>query len=687
MTDVSFFGWWQPPGAAAVSSATLHDGRLSAALQLTASDLDRPSDSATRTAVYDLLGPRDATGLAAAAVVHTYPVARRAERRAQQGRLRRARRAGSAVAAHGQPAAREGAAPVDRPARRHAPTRSRSPETRCACSRRCSTPIRWPASARGAHVEQEQAGRPIARLISPRALTPDRDHVAVIVPAFTTAGTPAWPTPGRRDGRARALPPLALPHEIRRRLRRARPAAEAPPGGEPRRRRCHLRPAAGGDDPGRAARSSPSRRRRRDRCRRRHGTTSRRSPSSSATPPIRSSGSPTTPGRGRLRLPFRSPGWRAALRRDYRARAVAGLGNAAAIANQELLAHEAGRLAGAYEEVADRLRRLALGSAHLEVAVAAPRDGRPRAPARRARAGASRRADGERAGRRGDGAPRPRPRAQPLLLGSATCAPAHRRGRRHPGARGRRAAAAGAERAERRPHRPVRAGDRPARRSTTRSPGGRPSTRTISATAKRLATAFDRRGLDPDTVTFLDARLKSVTDRLTANAAAPILPLLALVDSGGTRPSRERLRVLGDALNAPPDSEDLAALGTKLAKPSGATGRDGVRPRRRERRDLDGVRPDDPPAVDRRPRPRRHRRHRRLRRRRADPARRAHTRARPPRLAVPARQRVRVAAARRRHDPRRQRHRARDEPRRSSMRSCSGSTHSSSPSCASATTR
>ena len=94
-----------------------------------------------------------------------------------------------------------------------------------------------------------------------------------------------------------------------------------------------------------------------------------------------------------------------------------------------------------------------------------------------------------------------------------------------------------------------------------------PATRTISATAKRLATAFDRRGLDPDTVTFLNARLKSVTDRLTANTAAPILPLLALVDSGGTRPSRERLRVLGDALNAPPDSADLAALGTKLAQP------------------------------------------------------------------------------------------------------------------------
>ena len=55
------------------------------------------------------------------------------------------------------------------------------------------------------------------------------------------------------------------------------------------------------------------------------------------------------------------PGWRDELRTDYRARAVAGIGSAAGITNQELLAREAGRLAGAYEEAADRLRRLAFG--------------------------------------------------------------------------------------------------------------------------------------------------------------------------------------------------------------------------------------------------------------------------------------------------------------------------------------
>jgi hypothetical protein len=73
MTPVTFFGWWQPPGAAAVTSGTTNAGRLSAALHLTASDVDHPADTASRTIEYDLLGPGDVTGLAAGAVVHTYP--------------------------------------------------------------------------------------------------------------------------------------------------------------------------------------------------------------------------------------------------------------------------------------------------------------------------------------------------------------------------------------------------------------------------------------------------------------------------------------------------------------------------------------------------------------------------------------------------------------------------------------
>ena len=68
------------------------------------------------------------------------------------------------------------------------------------------------------------------------------------------------------------------------------------------------------------------------------------------------------PDRGRpsRRLPRRRAG-ATSFTRDYRVRAIAGLGVEAAIVNQEFLAREAGRLAGAYEEAADRLRRLRSG--------------------------------------------------------------------------------------------------------------------------------------------------------------------------------------------------------------------------------------------------------------------------------------------------------------------------------------
>ena len=565
MTDVSFFGWWQPPGASAVSSATLHDGRLSAALQLTASDLDRPSDSATRTAVYDLLGPRDATGLAAAAVVHTYPAPG-----AQNVELNKAVYA-------------ELAAP-DLPWR-HTVNRPQGKALRPWIVLLVGTadeievagdtvrlqpsvldahPLA--ASARGAHVEREQAGRPIARLMTPRALTPDRDHVAVIVPAFTAAGTPAWSTP------AGGTVELALYHHWRFHTKSGGDFAALA-------RRLKLRQAEnlGAADVTYA-------------------------PVPSVTTPVAGAlVSKSTPAPGPLPQearddlaaitvelgdaahpvvglpdhagpwppapPLPVAGWRAALRRDYRARAVAGLGNAAAIANQELLAHEAGRLAGAYQEVADRLRRLALGlltskSLWQRRVTADPvRRLGVLGPALRDVLTAS--------GPVAAAMEHPDRALERSLFSSAA-----RRALRRTGEAGATLQLAAAA-----PPRPVRSApcavhtdvfaretDRaPLDAALTRRP---PATRTISATAMQLATAFDRHGLDPDTVTFLNARLKSVTDRLTANTAAPILPLLALVDSGGTRPSRERLRVLGDALNAPPDSADLAALGTKLARPS-----------------------------------------------------------------------------------------------------------------------
>jgi hypothetical protein len=566
MSNVSFFGWWQPPGAAAVASAALHDGRLSAALQLTASDVDRPSDSATRTAVYDLLGPRDVTGLAAAAVVSAYP-----SPGAQNVESNKAVYA--ELAAPDLPWRHTVNLPQGKVLRPWivllvgtADEIEVAGETvRLQPSVLDAHPLG--ASARGAHVEQEQSGRPTARLISARALTPDRDHVAVIVPAFTAAGTPAWATP------ASGTVELALYHHWRfhtkpggdfaalagrLKLRQAENlgAAEVtyapvpsvttavsgalvsesapPPGPLPQEARDDL--AALTVDLGDAAH------------------------------PI--VGLPDHAGPWPPAPPLPVAGWRAALRRDYRSRAVAGLGNAAAIANQELLAHEAGRLAGAYEEVADRLRRLALGlltskSLWQRRVTADPvRRLGVLGPALRDVLTAS--------GPVAAVMEHPDRALERSLFSSAA-----RRALRRAGETGATLQLAAAA-----PPRPVRSAPSAVHtdlfaQATGRAPlddaiGKRPPvTRTISTTAKRLATAFDRSGLDPDTATFLNARLKSVTDRLTANAAAPILPLLALVDSGATRPSRERLRVLGDALNAPPDSGDLAVLGTKLARPPG----------------------------------------------------------------------------------------------------------------------
>jgi hypothetical protein len=49
-----------------------------------------------------------------------------------------------------------------------------------------ATPFPW------AHVQVDEAGRRVARVVSGRALDPGQDYVAVLVPAFTPAGTAAW---------------------------------------------------------------------------------------------------------------------------------------------------------------------------------------------------------------------------------------------------------------------------------------------------------------------------------------------------------------------------------------------------------------------------------------------------------------------------------------------------------------
>lgn len=581
MATLTFFGWWRPPGAAAVSSGAVTAGRLSAALQLTASDLDNPSDSASRTLSYDLLGPGDVTGLAEGAVIHTYP-----SPGARNVEIDKAVHA--ELGAPDLPWRHTLALPQAKALRPWIVLLVGTDDEMTVAG---ETVRLQPSvldahplvdSARGAHVEQDSAGRTIGRLISPRALSADRDHVAVIVPAFTAAGAPAWTTP------AGAPIELAVYHHWTFHTRAGGDFATLA-------RRLKLRPAGpdlGSSDveygPLPAAGAMPVR----------GALVSTTAPPAAPEPqdvaadvealtaPLGDSTHPV------LGLPDYAgpwppappvppqPGWRDELHEDYRVRAVAGLGAEAGIVNQELLAREAARLAGAYEEAADRLRRLTLGllasrslwkrrvpvdgSRRLGVLGPALRDvltangpvaevmeHRDRALERSLFSSAAQRA----LRRRG---------ADEAIPSSPNVPP-----RAGIGATLRLAAAAPPRRVRSAPdaiHTDAfaREASRPPLDDALVKPA--PDPRRLRAAAARLASALDRRSLDRDTVSFLDTRLRTVVDRLAAGRAVPILPLLGLVDSGG-RPSRERLRVLAAGLSAEPDSEDLAALGAMVARP------------------------------------------------------------------------------------------------------------------------
>ena len=424
-------------------------------------------------------------------------------------------------------------------------------------------------SARGAHVEQEGAGRPLGRLISSRALSPDRDHLAVIVPAFTADGRQAWATPAagpielalyhhwmfhtrtggdfatlaRRLKLREAGPDLGssdveygpLPAAGTLRVRGALVSTSAPP--------AVVVPQAVIDDV--ALLTAPLG----GAAHRVVGLPDHAGPWPAAGP---------APGPT-------SPGWRDELHADYRVRAVAGLGTRAGIVNQELLAREAGRLAGSYEEAADRLRRLSLGL------LASRSLWKRRVPVDESRRlalfGPALRdvlsAEGPVAERMEHG---DRSLERSLFSSAAT-----RALRQRGGPDVLRQAAATPPRRVRSVPDSVHADTfaRDSRRTflddaVLKRP---PDVKRLRPAATRLGSALDRRNLDPDTVSFVDTRLRTVMTRLDAGRPVPILALLGLIDVG-PRPSRERLRLLAAALDAEPDSDDLAELGALVARPA-----------------------------------------------------------------------------------------------------------------------
>jgi hypothetical protein len=603
MAIVTFLGWWRPRGMAGVSSGILTAGRLSAALRLTASDLDDPSDSATRTLAFDLFGPGDVTGLGARAVVHTYP-------------------APGAFNVEIDKAVHAELAAPDLPWR-HTVTLPQGKAlrpwlvllvgtadeidvqgttVRLQPSLLDAHPLA--SSSRGAHVEQDAAGNAVARLISSRALEPDRDHIAVIVPGFTVAGEPAWTTPA-----AQAVELVVYHHW----------AFHTRAGGDfaSLARRLKLFPA--GPDLGTAdleygpipaAPSTPIR-----------GALVALAPSPGGTvPPAVAAdvGVLTAPlgdaAHPVLGLPDHAgpwpadpsdpagPGWRDELHADHRVRATAGLGTRSGIVNQELLANEAGRLAGAYEEATDRLRRLSLG---LLVSRSLWKRRVPADPVRRlAVLGPALRDLLTPSGPVTTALEHGQRALEASLFSSAAQRALRQRGAGDAATAAEPAAARGVgavlRLAAAAPPRRVRSDADALHTDTFARASNRvalddtlarraPDVSRLSNTTTRLAAAVDRRGLDPDTVTFLNTKLESVVTRLNANQPVPILPLLSLVD-GGARPSRERLRVLAAALDAEPDSDDLVALGSLVARRPGQPIDTAV--------DLDRVSTDVAPAFD-----------------------------------------------------------------------------------------
>ena len=174
MTDADVLRLVAAAGRARGLVGDAHAGRLSAALQLTASDLDRPVRQPRRAPpAYDLLGPARRRPGSAPAPSSTRTRRRaRATSRSNKAVLRRARGAGPAVAIHastGRRARRCGRGSSSSSAR---PTRSRSRATR---SRAAAVGARRASARRlgaGRARRTGASGRPSRRLISPRALDP-----------------------------------------------------------------------------------------------------------------------------------------------------------------------------------------------------------------------------------------------------------------------------------------------------------------------------------------------------------------------------------------------------------------------------------------------------------------------------------------------------------------------------------
>ena len=360
--SLRFYGWRRSSVYALAAGPGLADGRLTGSIMLTLANQLPPNESVSQAVPFAIMGPGDVADLKPGAVVHTVPTPGTLDH--EQDKCVHADLAAPDLPWRYSPALATGKAllpwivlVVGTPE-----TVTLQPGQRVTLSGSAITDHDLARSARWAHV-QEDADRPgvfTGRLVCDHPLQPLTAYVAVIVPAFTDLGQPAW-TPATTSvtlpaylswqfstgeaGDFAALAGRLTAGQAPSQLGQAPLSYPPVPSSATLRARGALAPIGSADDgvPDEIAQD------------------------------VRSlTTTPTDPRRPVIGMPpygaawADDPGltaWGAPFWSDPRARGAAGLGAWAGIAEQDLIAEAAAAQAGALAIAAQRIRHLTLGLA------------------------------------------------------------------------------------------------------------------------------------------------------------------------------------------------------------------------------------------------------------------------------------------------------------------------------------
>lgn len=358
---LEFFGWRRSGLYANVTDATLKQGRLRATSTVTLTNELPPNESVPGDLTFDIMGPGDVEALKAGAVIHMVPPPGSVD--FEETKCAYVELAEPDLPWRYTPQLAAGLAlrpwivlvvGTAQEVTLHGSGTVTLTQTVLAAHELA-------ASARWAHVQDDRdrpGERMVARLLSPRDLNPLTDYVAVVVPAFSSTGAPAWTI---------ATPQVDLPAFLSWRFRTSTQ-------GDFPSLASLLRPATPGPDFGRAPLTytplsirpvvsvrgalAPI------------GGTDTAVPAtviadvSALTSPL------IDPRRPVIGLPnYGDPwladpaatAWGAVFHQDPRHRGVAGLGLRAGIDEQALLSDAASKQAGALEEASMRIRNLTAG--------------------------------------------------------------------------------------------------------------------------------------------------------------------------------------------------------------------------------------------------------------------------------------------------------------------------------------